>query len=415
MRLSVARRVAAVPLLAGLLALGMPAAPSSAAALLTWTGTVTRAVDGDTAYIDIDGDGKPALLVRNAGIQAVETGQCHATQALARHGQLVNGKRVRLLAERASSASLGRPLRFVEVANGSGGYTDVQLTLVREGHAMWLNNVSSQNEDSRTNAYHLAAAQAAAAGVGLYDTDFCGSGPSQTAPLKLWVSYDADGSDTANVNGEYIRILNTGSTAVPVAGWWVRDASFDTRFTFPAGATVQAGDWLTVRVGIGTNTARTFHLNHTAPMFPNVSSLSPSTAYGDAAYLFDPQGDLRAHSSYKCPYRCTEPALGHARISSVLFDAPGDDGVNYRAEYIAIQTDVPVDLSWRTVEVNGHTRELGVGSTLNPGETLRIHSGTGPSTRLVRYWGKEGALLANAGGTAFLRTTRGTVISSRSW
>ena len=47
--------------------------------------------------------------VRNAGIQAMETGQCHAAEATAAMNALTLGKQVRMSAKYASSSSLGRP------------------------------------------------------------------------------------------------------------------------------------------------------------------------------------------------------------------------------------------------------------------------------------------------------------------
>lgn len=414
-RLAPARRGVVVAALAALAAVGLPAQPTSAATMLTWTGTVTRVVDGDTAYVDINGDGLGPRLVRNAGIQAVEKGQCQDAAATARYKQIAEGRTVRLQAERAASSSLGRPLRFIDVRNADGTYSDVQLQLVREGHAMWLNNLGGQREDARTDAYHYAAEQAAAARVGLYDSDQCGSGPYQSVKLRLWVSYDAEGDDSVNINGEYIRILNPSSGSVSLSGWWVRDGSLETRITFPAGTAIAAGDWLTVRVGKGTNTKRTFYLNRSGPMFANLGTSGTSGTYGDGAYLFDPQGDLRAHAFYRCMYRCADPTGGNAYISRVNYDAPGDDGKNFTGEYVEIRALAPVNLSWTVLEVNGHTRELGRGSYLYPGETLRIHSGKGPSTRLVRYWNSSGAILPNAGSTVVLRTTEASPIDRYTW
>ena len=95
-----------------------------------------RGVDGDTESIDAWGDGIVMTeAVRNAGIQAMETGQCHSGEATAAMNALTLGKEVRMTAQYASSSSLGSPVRFVDVKT-STGYLDPQLSLLNAGHAL---------------------------------------------------------------------------------------------------------------------------------------------------------------------------------------------------------------------------------------------------------------------------------------
>lgn len=71
-----------------------------------------------------------------------------------------------------------------------------------------------------------------------------------------YVKYNSPGTDTgtnANINGEYIRIKNTGTTRRSLTGWTVRDASGHVyRFgTF----SLAPGGYVTLYSGKGTNTA----------------------------------------------------------------------------------------------------------------------------------------------------------------
>ena len=76
---------------------------------------------------------------------------------------------------------------------------------------------------------------------GLYDPDACGVGPSAASPLKLWVNWDADGRDTSNPSGEWVKIRNLDPVnPVPLGGWYLRDSGLR-RFTFPASAVVAPG------------------------------------------------------------------------------------------------------------------------------------------------------------------------------
>ena len=49
---------------------------------------------------------------------------------------------------------------------------------------------------------------------------------------------------------------------------------------------------------------------------------------GDGAYLFDPQGDLRAWMTYPCRLGCTDPYTGALELTA---DATGD-GTDLRAD-----------------------------------------------------------------------------------
>ena len=124
------------------------------------TGTVTKIADGDTVWVDIAGDGAGPVKVRNAGIQALEIGECGAEAATRRMSQLVLGKKVRLTAQYPSSTASGRPLRFVDVVS-STSVLDVQLTLLQEGLVLWEN---IKEEPDRSPLYQRAMEDAAAAG-----------------------------------------------------------------------------------------------------------------------------------------------------------------------------------------------------------------------------------------------------------
>ena len=85
---------------------------------------VKHVVDGDTESVDAWGDGIVMTEhVRNAGIQTMETGQCHSAEAAAAMSRLTLGKLVWMSASSPSSASYGRPLRFVDVDTPVGRST----------------------------------------------------------------------------------------------------------------------------------------------------------------------------------------------------------------------------------------------------------------------------------------------------
>ena len=301
-----------LPLLAVLLTAAPAAArvgPCTPAATIpecqVWTGKVSFVADGDTLDVDLDGDGtrRPAR-VRITGIQAMELtrytsypsrrrGECHGLAAAARVERLLRAGRgrVRVTAQNPASRSGGRLRRSIAARIG-GRWRDVGSALLAEGHALWLPNPV---EYAWNATYHRLAAGAAAAGQRLWDPAACRPGPSAGADLAADVNWDADGNDFANVNGEWVEIANRSAFAAPVGGWTVRDSALR-RFRLPAGTVVPAGGSIRVRVGSGTPTASTFYWGMREPVFENASA--DGRGIGDGAYLFDADGDLRAHATY---------------------------------------------------------------------------------------------------------------------
>ena len=71
------------------------------------------------------------------------------------------------------------------------------------------------------------------------------------------------------------------------------------RYVFPDWATLPPGESLTVYVGAGTDTWTEFFWDQRKPIFENPTG--GERAMGDGAYLFDPQGDLRACDDLSVP------------------------------------------------------------------------------------------------------------------
>lgn len=280
--------------------------------------------DGDTLDVKIDhvaaDPGRAGTRIRFLGTQAMElhtyhvdlnqvTGECHAVEAAKRLKQLVfnddgTGRRVRLTARERSSSNLGREARFIAIQGTDGKWHDVGATMIGEGQAI----PSYQRvEYTRNKSYRKLAEAAAAKGIGIWNTSFCGSGPA--ADLAVHVNWDASGDDSVNVDGEYVKISNRGTSTVQLGGWWVRDSATrpgatktQTRrgYIFPAGASVAAGSSVYVHIGKAPahRSAGNYYYGLSSPIFENVTA-KPSYL-GDGGYLFDPDGNLRGWQQYPC-------------------------------------------------------------------------------------------------------------------
>lgn len=313
LRLASAALTAVAGLVAPMLLTTLPAQAAS----VTQYGKVVFVDDGDTIDVDVQGDGTSRpVRVRFIGIQATELhryshtlsklrGECWGVDAAKNLHRLVAGKKVRLSARRASSASAHnvRPRRFVAV-RVNGVWTDVGAMQLDSGLVLpdLIPDEYTHNLD-----YARRAQTAAAAGAGFWGSPSrCGIGPSQDDTIKVDVNWDAEGNDGENVNGEWVDLTNLGANPVDLSGWWVRDAAYRGEkahgYTFPAGTVVAPGDRLRLKIGHGSDGDGLLYWGLDVPIFANVTG--GRTSMGDGAWLFDPKGDLRAWYMYPCRAAC---------------------------------------------------------------------------------------------------------------
>ncbi len=93
------------------------------------------------------------------------------------------------------------------------------------------------------------------------------------------VQFDAPGDDRGNLNGEWVRIGNSGGSTVLLAGWTLTDNS-GYRYTFPAFLLLPGGN-VTVCTGPGAMNDTTLFMGRSEPLWGNS---------GDTAVLRDGSG-----------------------------------------------------------------------------------------------------------------------------
>jgi micrococcal nuclease len=247
------------------------------------------------------------------------TGECHGVEAAKLLKSLLTTstgafRRVRLTARDADSRSGTRLARYVAVQAPDGSWQDTGSIMLADGEA--LGDYENVNYDWNAK-YRKLVETAAAQGIGIWDTSSCGTGP--TGNLAVGVNWDASGDDATNVDGEYIKITNHGSSTVDLAGWWVRDSGGRAMPTFletkrgyilPKNAQVKAGATIRVHVGKGKASAAKgqYYMGIDRPIFDNETG-SP-VDMGDGAYLFDPKGNLRHWKQYPCVSKLAHACVG---------------------------------------------------------------------------------------------------------
>jgi endonuclease YncB( thermonuclease family) len=367
-----------------------------------WTGRVAWVADGDTLLVKVTGGrGKTPTSIRLIGVQAMEqhtyspnpakrTGECHALEATARVEQLVKAGKgvVRMTAQHARSSSRDRPLRSVAVKI-NGQWVDIGQDLVRRGYALRL---PFEGEWAWDSAYELAQGNASLTRKHLWDDDTCGAGPERDAKLTVWANSDADGDDGLNLNGEWIRIGNTGASAVDLSGWWVRDSGLR-RYTFTRGTVVPAGDRIYVHVGKGRDTPTDKYWGLAAQIFTNVDPVHHSV--GEGAYLFDPQGDMRRSFVYPCRVDCGSRLTGKIELKVKYAGIEKISVVNI--------SDQPVDLQGHVVLGGRYQHRFEETTVLQPGESVDVQLAGGR------------AVLNDTGGEVRLQTADMWTVMCRWW
>jgi endonuclease YncB( thermonuclease family) len=383
-----------------------------------WNAKVLSIKDGDTLSVDIAGGGRHEVRVRTTAIQAMEQkvyakdpsrrrGECHALEATSRFEKLVNAshKHVKLSAQNPKTRSLGRLRRTVWVRY-KGHWTSVGAILIREGHALWL--PLGDTEWAWNKTYDQIGQEARQTGKNLWNPAYCGNGPHQEVPLRMWINWDPMGVDEQELGAEWVKIQNLSTTTtLALGGWWFRSADYP-RLHIPAGTTLGPGEILTIYTGHGRNTNSSLYWNYNKPQWGNPVD---KTHEGDAGYLFDPQGDLRLVAQYPCLVACSDPLDG--KIG--LHVDPGRGGREFSE--VTNTSGGDVDLFTYGVRAQGYLYLFGKSSTLGPGETIRVYVDGNPrnDTRLVRYSGVDKLEFPNPGGFATFENWQGRRIACDAW
>ena len=281
-----------------------------------------------------------------------------------------------------------------------GRWRDVATILLAEGHALWLPN---RGEWAWNAGYSTIAEQAAAAGLGLWNPTYCGLGPSDASPLRVIVDADANGADEDNLNGEWIRVRNLDPVnEVHLGGWWLRDSALS-RYVFP-----ELGHAAARRVAHRLRRQGHRHVDRVLleqrkwPAFENANG--GERAMGDGAYLFDPQGDLRAWMTYPCRVTCTDPYQGAVEVTA---KPRGREVVTVRNT-----AAFAIDLDGYRLHSPPYGYAFPRESILQPGEEMTIETRGDPleDSALEKHWGLPKSILNDSGDKIRVTSFRGVVL-----
>jgi endonuclease YncB( thermonuclease family) len=389
--------------------------PTGAGAGTYQKAKVIRVIDGDTIDVDANFDGRIDARIRLLGIDAPEHGLCNFQASKAALARLVGHRVIELRSDRGRTGIMNRPERRV-IVTVAGKKIDASTWMLERGWGVWM---PRQGEHTASLQQHQAADRAAAAGLGWFNPTRCGAGPAQEDPLVMQAEYlsDATYSMTAaqRRNQEFIRIRNDGPTPINIDGWTLRVGN-DRKQHVPAGGPIPPGGAIEVHVGFGTNTPTDRYLGSSVPMLVN-ASIDGGPHLGSGSYLIDPDDDIRAHMTWPCTYQCADPAGGSLVFSHVEYDPPGMEGGALNTEYVAITNEgqAAVRTGDLVLEEFPFIYEFPPNHWIQPGETLRVSSGSGANTLLSRHLGAPVPPLHNDKGRVLLRTYDAIVVDCFAW
>jgi micrococcal nuclease len=235
--------------------------------------TVSRIKDGDTVEIEmLSGDNETVRLI---GINTPESGECFSEEATTALATLLSDQVISMTADVSDKDQYGRLLRYLWLDRG----VFVNEIMVRGGYAQ-----ARDYPPDSLYAEDIAAAQESAQSdaIGIWATDACG--PATEADLRvIGVLSDPPGSDTDNLEGEWVDIVNAGLTEVSMRGWVLKDESSSHRYFFGDDFVIAPQTVVRISTGCGPDDDETL-------FWCNGSAIWNNT--GDTAFLLDPNGNI---------------------------------------------------------------------------------------------------------------------------
>ncbi|MCZ4353101.1 lamin tail domain-containing protein [Roseovarius aestuarii] len=223
--------------------------------------------------------------------------------------------------------------------------------------------------------------------------------------IQLSVNFDAEGSDNADPNGEWVALFNTSDSAIDLSGYKIVNDGHE--YTFADGTSLASGMNLRVLVGTGTDTATEKHWGKSAAILSNG---------GDRVDLIDDEDEIILSHEWPAPLDAvTDYGIV---IDRVNFDAIGSDNANPNGEFFTIRNSssaVQNLVNWK-LTVDSEQFVFLEDQPLEAGASLTVYMGSGTNTSDSVYWGNSSAILYNSGSRGIeLMAPNRVVVETHSW
>ena len=238
---------------------------------------VVDVLDGDSLIVELGGVQEKVRLI---GVNAPEHDECFGEESAAGLRELVGEADITIVTDVEARDQYGRLLGYVYLDG-----TFVNEEVVSLGLSLARAYEPNTSLQERINAAGRRAQQNQR---GMWAPANCASASGSDLAIA-GIEPNPPGPDEDDLNGEWVTIANTGSTAIDLTGWIVRDASSVHRYTFPPGSVLAAGSDLVLHTGCGDDGTRSRYWCADGPVWSNS---------GDSALLLDGEGRIAAIYDY---------------------------------------------------------------------------------------------------------------------
>ncbi|MFC6954439.1 lamin tail domain-containing protein [Halorubellus litoreus] len=221
------------------------------------------------------------------------------------------------------------------------------------------------------------------------------------------VHADAEGTESENLNDEYVVFENVGDAAVDLTNYEVSDAA-DNTYVFSE-FSLDAGAQVTLHTGSGTDTSTDVYWGESGGVWNNT---------GDTVTVVDDAGSTVLSVTYEDDGFDDTGDDGGTSPSGMAITNVSEDGATLNDEYVVVENggSSAVDMSgWTLSDAAGYTYQFPSGFTLDVNSTVKVHTGKGTDTSTDLYWGYESAVWNNGGDTATLTDDAGTTVDTYSY
>jgi len=209
------------------------------------------------------------------------------------------------------------------------------------------------------------------------------------------VNWHAPGVSSSDPAIEWIRITNNSQVFQNFRGWKIRARGY--QLAAVSSRWVAPGDSIIVHINSGSNTSSDLYWNKTSPIlsdsgFRTVELLSPDRSV------------VSCHGWGS--NSCASQSLGAGLVVTANYNATGTDSSNPNGEWINIRnvSSSLLDLGGLYVYTDGTSYDIPAGTSIAPGQRLRIRFGAGSDTATELFAGGVLNPLSNTSDDVYLRS-----------
>ena len=207
---------------------------------------------------------------------------------------------------------------------------------------------------------------------------------------------------STNPQNDYVVLKNMTGATIDLTGWWLKAENQSGRYNFPSGFKLNSGASVTVRSGVGTDSATNLYIGLPFSLW---------TVSNNCAYLRDSNGTLQ---DKQCVGASPTPTANPTPSVYIAGFNPSSNPVN---DYVIITNSTTQQFNltgwWMKAESESGRYDFPTNFILNAGASVNVRSGTGTDTNTNLYIGLPYSLWTSQNNCAYLRYKDGTLLDKK--